>query len=261
MTGGEPLMDKNTYRVFDWVLDNPKSDLHLNVTSNFSVEPVLFDKYMDYVKRLCDLEEIKVEHFMQFVSLDGYGTQAEYMRAGLDFERLKANVERYLEEVPYRNSLTFIVTMNNLNIFSLDKLLEWVYELRGKYSTTYQRVWIDFPLLYKPNWQSLQHMPEPFAWKLEKVVNGIKDRVEQGNEKHFQYFKDFEIAKLERDVAWIRQQQVSETELEERKINFYRFFSEYDRRHNYNFLETFPEMSTWWHECKDLSDNRRQNES
>ena len=261
MTGGEPLMDKNTYRVFDWVLDNPKPDLHLNVTSNFSVEPVLFDKYMDYVKRLCDLEEIKVEHFMQFVSLDGYGEQAEYMRAGLDFERLKANVERYLEEVPYRNSLTFIVTMNNLNIFSLDKLLEWVYELRGKYSTTYQRVWIDFPLLYKPNWQSLQHMPEPFAWKLEKVVNGIKDRVEQGNEDHFQYFKDFEIAKLERDVAWIRQQQTPDKEIVDRKINFYRFFEEYDRRHGFNFLETFPEMSSWWYECKHLSDERSYNES
>ena len=35
MTGGEPMMDKNTYKVFQYVLDNPKEDLHLNVTSNF----------------------------------------------------------------------------------------------------------------------------------------------------------------------------------------------------------------------------------
>jgi organic radical activating enzyme len=34
MTGGEPMMDKNTYRVFDYIIDNPKPDLHLNVTSN-----------------------------------------------------------------------------------------------------------------------------------------------------------------------------------------------------------------------------------
>ena len=32
MTGGEPTMDPNTYRVFDYVLENPKSDLHMNVT-------------------------------------------------------------------------------------------------------------------------------------------------------------------------------------------------------------------------------------
>lgn len=51
MTGGEPLMDKNTYRVFDYVLANPSPKLHLNVTSNFSVEPALFEKYLDYVKK------------------------------------------------------------------------------------------------------------------------------------------------------------------------------------------------------------------
>lgn len=256
MTGGEPLMDKNTYRVFDWVLDNPKPDLHLNVTSNFSVEDVLFEKYMSYVKKLCDIDEIKVEHFMQFVSIDGWGKQAEYMRDGLDFERMKRNVERFLEEIPYRSSVTFIVTMNNLSLFSLDQLLEWIYQLRGKYSKTYQRVWFDIPLLYKPVWQSLQHMPEPYAWKLEQIANGIKDRVEQGTEDHFQYFKDFEIKKFERDVAWMRQQQVSDDEIVRRKIDFYRFFSEYDRRRGLDFESTFPEMTSWWNECKMLSNQR-----
>ena len=54
MTGGEPMMDKNTHRVFDYIIDNPKSDLHLNVTSNFSpIDNKLFDKYLDKVKRIC----------------------------------------------------------------------------------------------------------------------------------------------------------------------------------------------------------------
>ena len=35
MTGGEPMMDKNTYRVFDHVLMNPSQELHLSTTSNF----------------------------------------------------------------------------------------------------------------------------------------------------------------------------------------------------------------------------------
>jgi len=54
MTGGEPLMDKNTYRVFDYVLEHYNPKLHLNVTSNFSVEDKLWDKYIDYVKRLTE---------------------------------------------------------------------------------------------------------------------------------------------------------------------------------------------------------------
>jgi len=82
MTGGEPLMDKNTYKVFDYVLANPKPDLHLNVTSNLSVDEKLWDKYMGYVKQLTTG---KIEHFMQYVSLDTWGDQAEYIRHGLDF--------------------------------------------------------------------------------------------------------------------------------------------------------------------------------
>ena len=67
MTGGEPLMDNNTYKVFDYVLAFPKPDLHLNVTSNFSVEPKLYDRYHNYVSQLCNTN---IEHFMQYVSLD-----------------------------------------------------------------------------------------------------------------------------------------------------------------------------------------------
>ena len=104
MTGGEPLMDKNTYKVFDYVLAFPKPDLHLNVTSNFSVEPKLYDKYHDYVSRLCNTN---IEHFMQYVSLDtGNVRHAEYIRNGLVMHRLHEYVNRYLTEVPYRNSLT-----------------------------------------------------------------------------------------------------------------------------------------------------------
>ena len=79
MTGGEPTMDPNTYRVFDYVLANPKPDLHLNVTSNFSVEQTIFDKYIDYVQQLTGRPGV-VEHFMQFVSVDSWGDQAEYIR-------------------------------------------------------------------------------------------------------------------------------------------------------------------------------------
>jgi hypothetical protein len=34
------------------------------------------------------------------------------------------------------------------------------------------------------------------------------------------------------------------------KADFYRFFSEHDRRRGTDFLKTFPEMTTWWAECE-----------
>ena len=34
------------------------------------------------------------------------------------------------------------------------------------------------------------------------------------------------------------------------KADFYKFFSEADRRHGTNFLTVFPEMAAWWKECE-----------
>ena len=248
MTGGEPLMDKNTYRVFDYVLANPKSDLHLNVTSNFSVDEKLWQKYLAYTKQLC--QEGVLEHFMQYISLDGWGEQAEYMRHGLDFDLVWSRVNQFLTEVPYRNSITFIVTMNNLSVTSLPKLFDGILELRKQYSDTYQRVWFDTPVLRQPTWQSLQLLPESYAGQLEKLKASMQYDIETESTR-FHGFKDYEIARLDRDIAWMRNgQQLDKEYLQTNKADFHRFFSEADRRHATDFAKVFPEMKSWWAECE-----------
>lgn len=244
MTGGEPLMDKNTYKVFDYVLAMPNPGLHLNVTSNFSVEQALFDRYLTYVKAICDG---RIEHFMQYVSLDGWGAQAEYMRHGMDFDLVWSRVDQYLTEVPSYNSLTFIITMNNLGVSSLKQLLEGILELRRKHSTTYQRVWFDTPVLREPAWQSLQILPESYVQKLEAIKAWMSQHmITEANPYHG--FKDYEIARLDRDIAWMRNGQAQNNSGV--KADFYRFFQEHDRRRGTDFLKTFPEMRAWWAECE-----------
>ena len=244
MTGGEPLMDKNTYKAFDYVLENPKPNLHLNVTSNFSVEEKLWVKYLDYVKRLCDGS---IEHFMQYVSVDTWGKQAEYIRDGLDFNLMWDRVNQFLEEVPYYSSLTFIITMNNLAITGMQKLLEEIKQLRDNYSKTYQRVWFDTPVLRSPQWQSMQILTEPYVMKLEQCKQYMEDNIET-EETRFHGFKDYEIQRMGRDIAWMAEPLADEY-IQEQKADFYRFFNEHDKRRNTNFLEVFPEMSSWWKEC------------
>jgi len=244
MTGGEPMMDKNTYRVFDYVLENPKADLHLNTTSNFSVEQKLWDKYLDYLKRLCTG---KIEHFMQYVSVDTWGRQAEYIREGLDFDLMWSRVEQFLEEVPSYSSLTFIITMNNLSVSNLDKLIEGILTLRKKYSKDFQRVWFDTPVLNTPTWQSLQILPEPYVMKLEKVKQFMEQNLETEDDL-YHGFKDYEVKRMQRDIDWMKTQ-LDDDYVKQQQADFYRFFAESDRRHNKNFLEYFPEMSEWWNRC------------
>ena len=244
MTGGEPLMDRNTYRVFDYVLALPNPDLHLNVTSNFSVEPALFEKYIGYVKQLCNTQ---IEHFMQYVSLDtGRKEHAEYIRHGLDFNRCQHHVDRFLTEIPYRNSLTFIITMNNLSVLGLQEQLDYILDLRRHHSTTYQRVWFDTPLLRQPAWQSLQILPPAYADILERVADWMELNLETPADP-FHGFKDYEVQRMRRDIAWMRE---GTENVEQKRADFYRFFSEHDRRRNTDFLSTFPEMKSFWQECE-----------
>jgi organic radical activating enzyme len=261
MTGGEPLMDKNTHRVFDYILALPKSDLHVDVTSNFSVEPQLFDKYIDKVKELCT--GTKIEHFMQYVSLDtGIAEHAEYIRRGLSFQRNQAYVHRYLTEVPNRNSLTYIITMNNLSILGLKQLLSHILEMRKLYSTTYQRIWFDTPVLRTPTWQSLQILPASYIGILEDVIKFMKQNQIKEGENRFDGFKDYEIQRMERDLAWMKAgKKLSDKYLHEQRADFYRFFNEYDKRRTSGlsngklFEDVFPEMKEFWQECKYHAEN------
>ena len=243
MTGGEPMMDKNTYKVFEYVIDNPKKDLHLNVTSNMCPpEDKLKNKYMDMVKRIC-IEE-KVEHFMQFVSVDAHGKKAEYIRNGLDYNKFIDNVEEFLYRIPVRNSVTFIITYNNLSVTSLEHLLKDIQRLRSEYSKTYQRVWFDIPLLRQPAWQQITLLPEAYQ---QIHRNNIEWMQANSGEDNYSQFKDFEVQKMQRNLAYWQKNYADD---KTQKKNFYAFFTEHDRRRRTNFLNTFPEMAEFWEECK-----------
>ena len=255
MTGGEPLMDNNTHKVFDYILSMPKPDLHVDVTSNFSVVPQLFDKYIDKVKQLCKGE--RIEHFMQYVSLDtGDHDHAKYIRDGLDPQRLHSYVHKYLTSVPNRNSLTFIITMNNLSILGLQRQFEWILELRRLYSKDYQKIWFDTPVLRTPSWQSLQILPESYVNILENVYKWMELHKLDEDSNQFAGFKDYEIQRLRRDIDWMKKgKKLSEKYLQEQRSDFYKFFSEYDKRRKLDFIATFPQMKEFWQECKWYAEN------
>jgi hypothetical protein len=108
-------------------------------------------------------------------------------------------------------------------------------------------VWFDTPVLRQPAWQSLQILPESYAEKLEWLWAWMVRQVETAEEP-FKGFKDYELHRLDRDIAWMRAAQSVDHSVA--KADFYRFFSEHDRRRGTDFLKTFPEMRSWWEECR-----------
>jgi hypothetical protein len=246
MTGGEPLMDKNTFKVFDYIIRNPKPDLQLALTSNFCPDPRLFDKFMEQVDLIDDM--VAVEHLMTFVSLDAVGRKAEYIRHGMDYERLLANARRYLGS-GRRRSLSFIITMNAMTITSLRDLIDTFLVLRDEFNEHMQLVWFDTPMLRTPAWQTIQILPQRYRQILADDIAYFKGKIET-KANRLRGIKDYEIAKLERTLEWMSAgDALTPEKLLRDRADFHRFFKEHDARRGTDFLATFPEMADFWELC------------
>jgi hypothetical protein len=96
----------------------------------------------------------------------------------------------------------------------------------------------------------MQLLPESYADRLEHMWAWMLKKIETP-ETRFKGFKDYEISRLDRDIAWMRDgQKLDINYINRNKADFYKFFSEQDRRKGTNFLHTFPEMKDWWNDCR-----------
>ena len=265
MTGGEPLMDKNTFRVLDYVIENGRPDLEMAVTTNASVPDKLWNKFVDKVSFISEYKKLK--RFRAFVSVDGWGDQAEYMRHGLDFDKMWNNVNNYLTRVD-EGLVTFIVTFNMLSLPSIKKLLEGILELQRIHNVTksrrdddgnivvygHHKVFIDTPMLRYPEWQSLQLAPKEHWHYADEALEFMKANTDKHRESRWVGFKPHQIERFDRSIEFMKQGFDTDEKRQEAEENFVRFFDDHDRRRNTNILETFPEFASQYHEWKDKYD-------
>lgn len=244
MTGGEPLMDVNTYKVLDYIVEHPKKDLELAVTTNLCVDERLIDKFYTSLDQINDTESLGA--VTVYVSCDAYGSRAEYIRNGMDFEYLCKNVRTFLDrfgsaDIEY--TMTFIVTLNCLSITSLRDLFSMILTLRKEYNIDH--VHLDSPILYTPAWQSIQILPARYREILRADIEYLSVTFQD-------QIQDFELEKLRRALSWMEQGDTISTEkISQDRADFYSFFKEHDRRRGTDFTEIFPEMKDFWKDCRD----------
>ena len=137
-----------------------------------------------------------------------------------------------------------------LSVTSFRGLMSSILGLREIYSKTYQRVWFDTPILRKPEWQSLQLLPESYADELEMAWSFMLKKLETPDNL-FHGFKDYELQRLQRVIDWMKEvSKLDPDYVKMHKANFFKFFFEHDKRRNTNFENTFPEMIDFWKDCQ-----------
>jgi|TARA_B110000908_G_C10266571_1_gene464527 organic radical activating enzyme len=130
ITGGEPLLSKDTFKVLEWIIEHPNPELELSINSNLSVPDKVWDRFIDLINRIKDTDNIK--NITIYASVEGWGKRAEYARTNLDFNKF---TQRYEQLVSMSNMRAIIMaTYNIFSVTSFQKLLEWQLGLRQKYN-------------------------------------------------------------------------------------------------------------------------------
>ena len=234
ITGGEPLMSPDTWKVLDYIPDK------------------LVDRFIEKIKRIT--EEDKVREFIVFTSCDSVGKQAEYIRDGLDYNRFKGNVEKIMEQCPKVN-ITFMVTYNALSVPNYDKFIKQVYEWKTEF-TSPDRYWpgallLDTSYLRFPTHQAVKVLPQEFGKNIFQQAQLTEHLAAPLYNHKYPGYTDVEISKIKRIHDWFKSPE-AEAEVKRRRFSFYHFFTAHDKRRGTDFCKTYPELADFYHSCKDI---------
>lgn len=253
ITGGEPLLTKNTFRILDSIVAEPRPRLDFAVNSNLGVPRKVLEQFVTKVSEI--LRGKKVKTFSLYTSLDSWGKQAEYIRFGMNFDEYWENVRFVLEKLP-EAQLTFMCTVNAMSVPGLGRLLEGVYALKQEFGlisgSGLPRVMIDLPYLREPEFLSARILPGEFAATLDECLSFVEAR-RGGNA-----FIDIEHARIKRIVDWFKAPGDDDWTATFRG-DFYRFVTTYDKRRELHFEEVFPELRNFFKVCflEGVADNSK----
>ena len=252
ITGGEPLMTKNTFKVLDYVLENPNPNIKININSNLCVPDEILNKFIEKVKRIQG-EEL-IQQFQLYTSNEAHGKKAEYIRNGLDYNKWYDNCHRILKEIP-RSKLTNMATYNALSVSSFTELMKDWLALRTEFMNGPDRrnpVSLDVAYLRWPWHQSIQILPKSFLNMIEKQVTFMYQHKEVGNWPPLcgNGFYDHEINRMSRVYYVAKNGPDKSFNVDQSRQDFVKFVDEHDKRRGTNFLETFPEYEQFYTEVK-----------
>lgn len=250
ITGGEPLLSKQTFKVLDYIIENPQPHLSLAVNTNGDVPQQIWDNFLIKVSKL----EGKVKQFTLYTSMDtAIAEQAEYIRYGLKLSRFQSNIEQYLRRSPPSFSISFMITVSNLGIFGLKDLLLYILQLRSLFGGP-RRVRYDTPYITYPRFLSLNILSPSFVSYLEDALGVARHALESCRDQFDKDRVGFEYQRLLR-VYELMVQNSMKADIDGLKNKLRRdlvlFVDEYDRRRQTHFLKTFPELKDLYHEAKE----------
>ena len=234
ITGGEPLMSGETWKLIDWFKTNQgRSTTKLAINSNLGMSAEKLDEFIERIEG--------IPHLDIYTSCEATGTAAEYIRDGLDYTQWSTNVIRLLETSSVK-AVHVMCTINALCLETLPEFLTTLVKLKETYGT--QRVNFTLNILRFPSFQSpLVLSPEILA----RVRTGLIIWEESVTNKGI--CQEFEMNHVRRLIDYLRIVKTPHSDtfdMPKLHNDFREFFSQYDKRRDKDFNTTFPNLKEWY---------------
>jgi organic radical activating enzyme len=231
ITGGEPLMSKHVWKLFDW-FSKQNSNMRFAINSNLIAKDSIIDKLIEKSKN--------INHFEIYTSCETVGEQAEYIRDGLDYKQWKSNLLRLNSEANLK-SLHIMMTINSLCLFGITDFLDEIYEIKEKNQSKSPSISVN--LLRFPSFQSPLALPDHIK---QYCRNKLLEWYQLNKDKKL--WNDHEKAGIERLIDYLDVVDAPHRRTSN-KITLWRdfktFYQQYDQRRSKS-IKVFPKILTDW---------------
>jgi len=236
ITGGEPTMSKDTWKLLDYLIEHPRKDLDIAINTNGCVEDKLINKLIEKINTLAEVG-VKVDIY---TSLESIEEQAEYARDGLNYKIWLYNIERFLNET--KSTVAIMTTVNILSLTTFIEFIKVVMNLRKLYNNSFEwnRIPLSINIMYWP--------PHLQCTLLDKETRTeIADSIESTCKNWLKYYSPEKYARIyleeydqiKRLCEYLR----NTSPATEHRRDFIRYIQAYDKRRNKNFSQTFPQFA------------------
>jgi organic radical activating enzyme len=227
ITGGEPLMSDNTWRLIDWFkVHKGESKTRLAINSNLGFKRDILERLLDSTQGI----ELDI-----YTSNESMGAHAEYIRDGLEWKQWVGNLVFLLGTKKVRG----IHVMCTINALCLPSLSEFLYNMM-KLKEKYGREALSFTLniLRFPSFQSPMILPA----ELRAIYSKDLSEFLFNNSKNVA-LHEHELEHIKRLIDYLQQDTTVDNNLLQ---DFKNFYQQYDQRRGKDFKYTFTQLTNWY---------------
>ena len=222
--GGEPFIQPETEKLFDFLETKKLPDLTIVAFSNLTVEHNKFKKRLSRLQKLKD--DKSIEQIQIVGSIDCWGEQAAYIRNGLNLELFEKNFEFLVNETDHLLNINSVITP--LTIKTMPALVKKINEW-SKNRTVY------WSFMKESSPQKYQH---PTIFGKDMLQLGLQQSYDV-----FETFNDPEKINSKNYLAGIMLEMEKTAPDTEAQKQLLTYLNELDRRRNTNFRVLFPELA------------------